>query len=76
MKFENVNANPMVKGKKEMTNVKDVLPFIDAEINHQRHFIKTPFINKGMDFIDLACIFQDNLLLHLYLITSKILSNL
>ena len=25
-------------------------PFIDAEINHQRHFIKIPFINKGMDF--------------------------
>ena len=28
-------------------------PFNDAEINHQRHFIKIPFINKGMDFIDL-----------------------
>ena len=23
--------------------------FIDAEINHQRHLIKIPFINKGMD---------------------------
>ena len=34
-------------------------PFIDAEINHQRHFIKTPFINKGMDFIDLPSLFQD-----------------
>ena len=34
-------------------------PFMDAEINHQRHFIKTPFINKGMDFIDLHSIFQD-----------------
>ena len=34
-------------------------PFIDAEINHQGHFIKTPFINKGMDFIDLPSIFQD-----------------
>ena len=34
-------------------------PFIDAEINHQRHFIKIPFINKGMDFIDLPSIFQD-----------------
>ena len=33
--------------------------FIDAEINHQRHFIKIPFINKGMDFIDLPSIFQD-----------------
>ena len=34
-------------------------PFIDAEINHQRHFIKIPFINEGMDFIDLPSIFQD-----------------
>ena len=34
-------------------------PFIDAEINHQRHFIKIPFINKGMDFRDLPSMFQD-----------------
>lgn len=34
-------------------------PLIDSEINHQRHFIKIPFINKGMDFIDLPSIFQD-----------------
>ena len=34
-------------------------PFIDAEIIHQRHFIKIPFINKGMGFIDLFSIFQD-----------------
>ena len=34
-------------------------PLIDAVINHQRHFIKTPFINKGIDFIDLPSIFQD-----------------
>ena len=34
-------------------------PFIDAEINHQRYFIKFPFINKGMDFIDLQSIIQD-----------------
>ena len=34
-------------------------PFIDAEINHQRHFIKIPFINKGMDFINLPSIIQD-----------------
>ena len=32
---------------------------VDAEINHQRHSIKIPFINKGMDFIDLPSIFQD-----------------
>ena len=28
-------------------------PFIDSEINHKRHFIKIPFINKGIEFIDL-----------------------
>ena len=34
-------------------------PFIDTEINHQRHFITIPFIKKGMDFIDLPSNFQD-----------------
>ena len=34
-------------------------PLIDYEINHKRHFIKIPFIDKGIDFIDLPCIFQD-----------------
>ena len=28
-------------------------PFTDAEINHQRHLIKIPLINKGMNLIDL-----------------------
>ena len=35
-------------------------PLIDSEINHKRHFIKIPFINKGIDFIDLPSIYQDN----------------
>ena len=34
-------------------------PFIDAEINHRRYFIKIHFINKGMGFIDLPSICQD-----------------
>ena len=34
-------------------------PVIDSKINHKRHFIKIPFINKGMDFIDLPSIFRD-----------------
>ena len=34
-------------------------PFIDSESNHISHFIKIPFINKGIDFIDLPSIFQD-----------------
>ena len=28
-------------------------PYIDSEVNHKRHFIKIPFINKGIEFIDL-----------------------
>ena len=35
-------------------------PYIDSEINHIRHFIKIPFINKGIEFIDLPSIFLDN----------------
>ena len=27
--------------------------------NHKRHFIKIPFINKGIEFIDLPNIFKD-----------------
>ena len=35
-------------------------PYIDSEINHIRHFIKIPFINKGIEFIDLPSIFRNN----------------
>ena len=35
-------------------------PYIDSEINHNRHLIKIPFINKGIEFIDLPSIFRDN----------------
>ena len=38
-------------------------PYIDSEVNHKRHFIKIPFINKGMEFIDLQSIFKDNLVI-------------
>ena len=34
-------------------------PFIDSEINHKWHFMKIPFINKGIEFIDLPSIFKD-----------------
>ena len=34
--------------------------YIDSEINYIRHFIKIPFINKGIEFIDLSSIFRDN----------------
>ena len=35
-------------------------PYIDSEVNHKRHFMKIPFINKGIEFIDLHSIFKDN----------------
>ena len=34
-------------------------PVIDSKINHIRHFIKIPLINKEMDFIDLLSIVRD-----------------
>ena len=33
-------------------------PYIDSEVNHKRHFIKIPFINKGMELIDSLRIIQ------------------
>ena len=35
-------------------------PYIDSEVNHKRHLIKIPFINKGIEFIDLHSTFKDN----------------
>ena len=35
-------------------------PYIDSDINHIRHFLKIPFINKGIELIDLPSIFRDN----------------
>ena len=35
-------------------------PYIDSEINHIRHSIKIPFINKGIEFIDLLSMFRNN----------------
>ena len=37
-----------------------ISPYIDSEDNYKRHFIKIPFINKGMEFTDLHSIFKDN----------------
>ena len=37
--------------------------YIDYEVNHKWHFIKIPFINKIMEFIDLHSIFKDNLVI-------------
>ena len=51
-------------------------PYIDSEVNHKRHFIKTLFINKVMEFIDLHSIFKDTLVISSisnYLIILKLL---
>ena len=34
-------------------------PYIDSKINHKHHFIKIPFINKGIKFNSLPSIFKD-----------------
>ena len=36
---------------------------MDSEVNHKQHFIKIPFINKGMEFIDFHSIFKDSLVI-------------
>ena len=51
-------------------------PYIDSEMNHIRHFIKIPFINKGIDFIDLPNYLEIILLKHLFLIILKIRNHL
>ena len=35
-------------------------PYIDSQMNHIRHVIITPFINKGIDFLDQPSIFRNN----------------
>ena len=37
-------------------------PCIDSKINHIRHFIKVPFINKGFEFKDLPRLFRENVI--------------
>ena len=45
---------------KQLSLLHAFLPYNDSEINHIRHFIKMPFINKGIEFIDLHSIFRYN----------------
>ena len=42
-------------------------PYIDSDITHERYFITSSYVNKGM-FIDLLSIFRDNLLFLLFLL--------
>ena len=51
-------------------------PFIDSEVNHKRYFIKIPFINRGIDFIDLPSIFEDRSVTSPLRTISKIRSHL
>ena len=44
-------------------NVNIHLVLISIEVNHKRQFIKIPFINKGMEFINLHSIFKGNLVI-------------
>ena len=36
-----------------------ICPYIDSDVNRKRYCIKIPFINKGMEFIDLHSIIKD-----------------
>ena len=47
-------------------------PYIDSKMNHIRHFIKIPFFNKGIDFIDYLAYLEIIQLNHLFLIILKI----
>ena len=52
-------------------------PYIDLEMNHIRHFIKIPFINKGIDFSSIYLAYLEIILLnHLFLIILKIRNHL
>ena len=47
-------------------------PAIDSKINHIRHFIKIPFIKKGMNFVDLPSISEINRYNHPFQTISRI----
>ena len=53
-----------------------IRPFIDSDTNHKRHFIKIPFINKGIEFIDFYLVsLRTDPLLRRYPLISKILNH-
>ena len=47
-------------------------PVIDSKINHVRHFIKIPFINKRLDFLYLPSTFRDKSINQPYQIISRL----
>ena len=49
-------------------------PFIDSETNDKLHFIKIPFLDKGIELIDLPSIFKDRSVtssIHIYFQNSE-----
>ena len=63
----NDRANKLYKAALLTSYVQHFLsPYIDSEVNHNRHFIKIPFINKGIEFIDLHSIFKDHSVILVY----------
>ena len=54
------SKNPQIQKLLEKCHELFLSPYIYSEVNHKRHFIKIPFINKGIEFIDLHSIFKDN----------------
>ena len=49
-------------------------PYIDSEVNHERHLFKILFINKGMLFIDLHSIVNNQSAIPLFLTETPIIS--
>ena len=52
----------------------DLRSSIDSETNHKMHFIKVPYIKKGIEFINLHSILRIDQSLHPYFLISKILN--
>ena len=50
-------------------------PLMDSQTKHKKHFIKVPFINKRIEFIDLNSIFKDSSITSSILTISKILNH-
>ena len=50
--------------------------YIDSKNNHIRHFIIIQFVNKGIEFINLPCIFKDKSVSLLFICILKIRSHI
>ena len=59
LRILDTEANKFYDRNHQLYDAAFLTRFIDSETNHKRHFITIPFINKGIEFIDLPSIFKD-----------------